>query len=202
MKPFKKVVYYSVLLLFVQTAQGCAGKQNKNESPAASTVIAKDSITVSTTAARGDEEQFRSFLAKFKSAVQAKNKVKLTSLFHFPLQTAPQWTNDELKNSTVTSHEGLINAKEFLTYFDDIFTRDAIKLIPASKEDDLSEIDKTTPENYYRTLQQVTDKGSALYELQKQYTQDNGEETSFGFVFGKIGGTYKIISFYRPWPLK
>jgi hypothetical protein len=118
------------------------------------------------------------------------------------LQTLPQWTNDELKSSSVTPQEGMINQTEFLTCFDDIFTKDAVKLIAASKEDDLSEIEKNTSENYYLTLQKLTDKGSTLFELQKQYPQDNGQETSFGFVFGKIRGAYKIISYYRPWPLK
>ena len=201
MKPFKNLGYYIVLLLLVQTAQGCAGGQSSNASPAATTVINKDTAAVNTPVL-GDEEQFRSFLAKFKSTVKTKNREAIAKFFHFPLQTLPQWTNDELKNSTITPQEGLINQTEFSTYFDDIFTQDAVKLIPASKEDDLSEIEKTTPENYYKTLQQVTDKGSTLYELQKQYTEDNGKETSFGFVFGKVGGTYKVISYYRPWPLR
>lgn len=149
-----------------------------------------------------DEQQFRQFLRQFKNAVKTKNKTKLSTLFNFPLQTMPQWSNEDLVNSKLAPQEGLISRKDFSTYFNDIFTTDAIKLIPESGEDDLSEIDKTTTENYYKTLQQITDKGSTLFEMQKQYVQNNGSETSFGFVFGKVGGNYKVISYNRPWPLK
>jgi hypothetical protein len=196
----KKISYHIALLLLVQPAQGCAGKQQQSNAPANSAVIDKPSNILASAA--GDEQLFRSCLAKFKNVVKAKNKAAITALFNFPLQTLPQWTNDELKNSTIMPQEGMIKQTEFLTYFNDIFTKDAIKLIVSSKEDDLSEIEKNTSENYYITLQKGTDKGSALFELQKQYTQDNGQETSFGFVFGKVRGAYKIISYYRPWPLK
>ncbi|RYE27447.1 MAG: hypothetical protein EOP45_01180 [Sphingobacteriaceae bacterium] len=202
MKLFKKLGYYIVLLILTQTAQGCSDRQRGNEKTPTVTLVVNKEAAGSKTLSTEDEEQFRSVLSKFKSVVKFKNKEAITAFFHFPLQTLPQWTNDELKNLTVKPQYGLIKQKEFSTYFDDIFTNDAIKLIPASKEDDLSEIEKSTTENYYITLQKLTDKGSALYELQKQYTQDNGQETSFGFVFGKVGGTYKIISYYRPWPLK
>ena len=197
----KKISYHIALLLLVQTALGCNNKQPKNQEPAKS-ASAFNKPTATNAESTGDEQLFRSCLAKFKNAVKVKNKTEIKSLFNFPLQTLPQWTNDEVKNSTIRPQDGMIKQSEFSTYFDDIFTKDAVKLIVASKEDDLSEIEKNTSENYYITLQQVTDKGSTLFELQKQYAQDNGQETSFGFVFGKVRGTYKIISYYRPWPLK
>ena len=200
MKPLKTFGCYFVLLLFLQAAEGCSGS-TANSASSSDTAVQKDA-PIAGKQNTSDEALFRQFLARFKAAVTAKNKAQLTTLFFFPLQTAPQWTNDELKNTTVTPKESQIGQKEFLTYFDDIFTKDAVKLIPASTEDDLSEIDKATTESYYKTLQQVTDKSSTLYELQKQYTEDNGKETSFGFVFGRVGGAYKIISYYRPWPLK
>lgn len=149
-----------------------------------------------------DEQLFRVFMRKFKNMVKTQNPVQLRAMFYFPLQTSPQWSNEELKNSTINYNTGLIKASEFSAYCRDIFTKDAVKLIATSTEDDLSEIDKTTTEDYYKKLMPLTDKGSTLYELQKQYAQDNGQETSFGFVFGKIRGAYKVISYYRPWPLK
>lgn len=202
MIPPKFYTYTIILLLIIQFGYGCNNKP-ANTSSSATVVkkVEKDSVIVKEEALT-DEQQFRQFLKQFKDAVKAKSKFQLVTMFHFPLQTLPQWTNDDLNNTTVKPQEGLINQNEFPTYFDDIFTQDAIKLIPASSENDLSEIDKTTTENYYKTLQQLTDKGSTLYELQKQYTEDNGKETSFGFVFGKVGGKYKAISYYRPWPLK
>ncbi|QXV65581.1 hypothetical protein INP83_00320 [Mucilaginibacter sp. 21P] len=149
-----------------------------------------------------DEKLFRIFISKFKNAVKTHNKAQLQALFHFPLQTSPQWSNEDLKNSAIDYNSGLISATEFSVYYPDIFTKDAVKLVGASGEDDLSEIDNTTTEDYYKKLMPLTDKGSTLYELEKQYTQNNGQETSFGFVFGKIKGAYKVLSYYRPWPLK
>jgi len=202
MIPPKFYTYTIILLLLIQFGYGC---NNKPASTALSSTVVKtakkNSITVKTEGGN-DEQLFRHFLKQFKDAVRGKSKAQLETMFHFPLQTLPQWTNDELNNTQVKPQDGLISQNEFSTYFDDIFTKDATKLIPASGENDLSEIDKTSTENYYKTLQQVTDKNSTLYELQKQYTADNGKETSFGFVFGKVGGKYKAISYYRPWPLK
>jgi hypothetical protein len=197
----KKISYYIALLLLAQTAQGCTGKQKETSSLANSAEVVEKPLAAGVKTI-SDEQLFRACLAKFKNAIKLKNRGAITAIFNFPLQTLPQWTNDELKNATIIPQDGMIKQAEFLNYFDDIFTKDAVRLIATSKEDDLSEIEKDTPENYYITLQKVTDKGSTLYELQKQYTQDKGQETSFGFVFGKVRGTYKIISYYRPWPLK
>ncbi|WDF54389.1 hypothetical protein [Mucilaginibacter sp. KACC 22063] len=182
----------------LQIICGC----NNEPAKATNAPVHKSAVVNSERVKTTDEQLFRSFLAGFKRAVKANNKTILKAMFYFPLQTNPQWSNEDLKNSHIDPKTGLINSAEFDSYYQDIFTKDAIRLIPVSKEDDLSEIDKTTTEDYYKTLIPLTDKGSTLYELTKQYTQDNGQETSFGFVFGKIKGSYKVISYYRPWPLK
>jgi hypothetical protein len=191
--------YIIVIMLLLQVVYGCnaqpaTGKQSTKQVNKTHTAVKKSSLS--------DEQLFRRFLTQFKSAVKVKDQTLLKTMFNFPLQTAPQWSNDEIQNTKISPADGLITQGEFAGYFGDIFTIDAVKMIPKSGEDDLAEIDKSTTENYYKTLQQVTDKGSALFELQKQYTQDNGKETSFGFVFGKVKGSYKVISYYRPWPLK
>ncbi len=69
----------------------------------------------------GNEQQFRQFLKLFKAAVRSQNRSQLIKLINFPLQTAPQWSNDELKNTTTKPGEGLIGPKEFATYFKEIF---------------------------------------------------------------------------------
>lgn len=161
----------------------------------------KDNLTKTITKTT-DEQLFRSFLKKFKTAAAQKNVQKLQAMINFPLQTLPQWTNDELKSATVNPTEGLVSQGEYQQYEKVLFSVDALRLIPASKEDDLSEIDKNTAENYYKTIAKNTDKGSTLYELQQQYVQSGGKETSYGFVFGKIKGQYKIISYFSPWPVK
>lgn len=195
---FLQCIVCLVVLPIIYSCNGSALGVNK----AGPTKISKPANTNAEQVKLSDEEQFRLFLKKFKNAVKVVNRTDLITMFSFPLQTAPQWTNDELKSATIDTKYGLLTKEEFPQYFNYIFTKDAIKMIPASVENDLSEIDKTTVENYYLSLKQLTDKGSTLYELEKQYTEDNGKETSFGFVFGKVKGTYKVISYYRPWPLK
>jgi len=194
----KQYIRLIATVLLLQVAYGCESQPAGAASPAAKRLadntVKQKAVT--------DEQLFRAFIIKFKNAVKTQNKAQLQALFNFPLQTSPQWSNEDLKNSRIDYNTGLIHKGDFVTYYNDIFTKDAIKLIPASAEDDLSEIDKATTEDYYKKLMPVTDNGSTLYELEKQYTQDNGQETSFGFVFGKVNGSYKAISYYRPWPLK
>lgn len=197
----KKYTHIIATVLLLLVAFGCESQPAIATSPAAKPAADSAANTAKQTTLT-DEQLFRAFIVKFKNAVKAKDTAQVKALFNFPLQTSPQWSNEDLKNSRIDYKSGLITDKEFATYYQDIFTNDAIKLIPASAEDDLSEIDKTTTEDYYKKLMPVTDKGSTLYELEKQYAQDNGQETSFGFVFGKVKGSYKAISYYRPWPLK
>ncbi|RFZ92280.1 hypothetical protein D0C36_12635 [Mucilaginibacter conchicola] len=197
----KKYIRLIATVLLLQVAYGCESQPAGATSPAVKP--ARDSSANTTKpAALTDEQLFRVFFSKFKNVIKTQNKTQIQSMFNFPLQTNPQWSNEDLKNSKVDYKSGLLTGVEFAAFYPDIFTKDAVKLIPASVEDDLSEIDKTTTEDYYKKLMPITDKGSTLYELEKQYTQDNGQETSFGFVFGKVKGSYKVISYYRPWPLK
>jgi hypothetical protein len=149
-----------------------------------------------------DEKEFRLFLKEFKQVIKTGDKKRVIALLNFPLQTQPQWSNEDLKSTTINPADGLITKQEYSQYAGDIFTKDVIRLIPGSTEDDLVEIDNNTNENYYKTLKTVTDNGSKLYELQQQYVQRNNKETSYGFVFGKVKGHYKVISYFCPWPVK
>ena len=196
-------LYLSVTILIFITGS-CNGKAALN---AADSAVVKKELVVKEQqpagkAAKNDEQQFRVFLKEFKAAVQQKNKKQLALMINFPLQTLPQWTSEDLKSTTVKPEEGLVTESEYPQYADALFTKDVMRLIPKSKEADLSEIDTANPEDYYKTVGKVTDKGSTLYELQQQYEQDNGKETSYGFVFGKVKGKYKIISYFCPWPVK
>ena len=149
-----------------------------------------------------DEQQFRQFFIAFKTAIKNNNQSAVKSMLYFPLQTQPQWSNEDMKSVTINPAARLITKEEYPKYQNVIFTKDAIRLIPQATEDNLSEIDNHTDEGYYNTLKKATDNGSTLYELQQQYVQDNGKETSYGFVFGKVQGKYKVISFFSPWPVK
>ena len=203
----KKTTYILLfqLIMLAFTHVGCKGNtsvQNKAANGSSDSPQAGKMSRASIPAKNNDELQFRAFLKKFKAAVKRGDKIQLKMMLYFPLQTLPQWTAEDLKATTVNPAEGLVSIIEYPKYEATIFSKDALRLIPDSREDDLSEIDNTTTENYYITLKKATDKGSTLYELQQQYEQKNGKETSYGFVFGKIKGQYKVISYFCPWPLK
>ena len=204
----KKITYVLAcqLILLACTTMGCKGNTPAQSQIADSTVAnaqqADKIVKTSIPAKNNDEQQFREFLKKFKAVVKKGDKTQLKAMFYFPLQTLPQWTAEDLKATTVNPAEGLVSVTEYPKYEGTIFSKNALRLIPQSREDDLSEIDNATTENYYNTLKKATDKGSTLYELQQQYEQKNGKETSYGFVFGKIKGQYKVISYFCPWPLK
>ena len=200
------IILYLLIAVSVFMANGCSGNTatktgDTNRADTGKRIAASKALPIKKPSV-GDEQQFRDFLKAFKTAVQQNNNKQLLSMLYFPLQTQPQWTNDDLTASTINPAEGLITQSEYPQYAGVIFSKDAARLIPKSKEDDLSEIDTNTDENYYKTIGKVTDKGSTLYELQQQYQQSNGKETSYGFVFGKVNGQYKVISYYCPWPVK
>lgn len=200
----KHITLHLLVTILIFITGSCNGNVTSNAADSA--VVKKEVVKKEQQSAnkvvKNDEQQFRAFLKEFKAAVQQKNKKQLALMINFPLQTLPQWTSEDLKSTTVKPAEGLITESEYPQYADALFTKDVMRLIPESKEADLSEIDKATPENYYKMVGKVTDKGSTLYELQQQYEQDNGKETSYGFVFGKVKGQYKIISYFCPWPIK
>jgi hypothetical protein len=194
----KKHVITILIMLLCQVSYSC----RPHPEPAKKLLQTKAVFSKANQPTLNNEKLFRISLRRFKQAVKTQNKQQIKLLFNFPLQTNPQWTNDEVQNSNANPKTGLLTESEFLSFFNDVFTADALRLIPASDESDLLEIDKATPENYYKQLMKVADENSTLFELNKQYTQDNGKETSFGFVFGKVNGSYRVISYYRPWPLK
>lgn len=200
-----RIIKHIVLLLLAAGMAGpvssCSGNPTAPPADTAKTVAKSAQRKIHKTGV-SDEQLFRASLKQFKAAALQKNKKQLTGMFYFPLQTTPQWSNDDLRSTTINPAEGLVSAAEYAQYEPTILTADALRLIPKSTEDNLTEIDATTDENYYKTIGKVTDKGSTLYELQQQYAQKNGKETSYGFVFGKVNGQYKIISYYSPWPVK
>lgn len=150
-----------------------------------------------------EEQKFRRFFAVFQKAVQQANPGQLATLLYFPLQTAQQWSNEDLKNMDVDKESGKVSRREFNSYHKNIFTPDVIRLLPGAKEEALSEIDAQSPEDYYKVLRQCTDKASKMYEVYMQYPEKNGTaESYFAFVFGRVNGEYKVIGYYAKWPAK
>ncbi|MFB6456730.1 hypothetical protein ACE38W_15770 [Chitinophaga sp. Hz27] len=195
-----------VLALCILSACGNHPTETKQQLPGTSLPAQPDSITPkekSNTDTSTDEKQFRIVLKEFQQAVKTNNPDTIRKYLRFPLQTAMQWTNDDVKAGIVDKPGGLVSLQEFKQYYPSIFHQDVRHLIPNAGEDNLQEIDQDTPEDYYKTLRRVTDKNSHLYEVYEQYPEKNNHaETFFAFVFGKIDGEYKVIAYYAKWPVK
>lgn len=146
--------------------------------------------------ARSDETLFRTALRQLQTAVTHGDSASIRGLLHFPLLTAPQWTNDDIHDHTADTAGGVIRAAEFQKVYGAIFHRDVRRLLPKADESSLNEITADTKENYYRRLARQTDPGSHLYEVYMQYP-----DGFFGFVFGRINRQYKVISYYAKWPV-
>ncbi|TDW96813.1 hypothetical protein [Dinghuibacter silviterrae] len=143
-----------------------------------------------------DETLFRQAFRHLQAAVASNDTAAIRGLLHFPLLTSPQWTNDDLRDRSADTSGGVIHATDFSRLYGSIFHRDVRRLLPKAGENSLAEIAPDTKEDYYKRLARQTDPGSHLYELYMQYS-----DGYFGFVFGRVGGTYKVISYYAKWPV-
>lgn len=194
------LIFSSHLLLLIS----CGHKKQAPDQPAVTVLQQPEAVikTVKDTASN-DKQNFRATFDAFRKAVKRNNIDSVKQYIHFPLQTALQWTNDDLESRPVDKSAGLVTYSEFKEYYADIFHADVRRLLPGTVESELQEIDNQTDEDYYKTLQQVTDKGSKLFEAYLQYPERNGRsESFFAFVFGRINGQYKVVAYYAKWPVK
>lgn len=150
-----------------------------------------------------NETLFRRTLSRLETAVRQGDTGTIRNLVRFPFLTAPQWTNEDLKEHAANPAKGWVDAQEFGRYYADIFHADVDRLLPGAKESNLSVIAKDTKEDYYRRLMARSDAGTPLYEVYFQYPEArSGGDSYFGFVFGRVSGQYKVISYYGKWPVK
>lgn len=146
-----------------------------------------------------DEQEFYALLKNFKKELAAKNSSGLSKLMNFPFYTSQQ----QLENGSTGIVADPIDVQDFKTYQKSIYNTDVVKLMPASGNENLSVIEDSTDEAYYRSIRKLTDKGSKLYELYMQYPeQGNQAEGYFAFVFGKVNGKYRALAYYAKWPVK
>ncbi|QNK64744.1 hypothetical protein H7F33_09810 [Pedobacter sp. PAMC26386] len=145
-----------------------------------------------------DEVKFRKFLNSFKIALRKNEKEKIKVMLNYPF-----YTKRENSGNDKYSPADPIKATEYIKYRKSIFHEDVVRLLPGVSEDELSEIDRKTDDSYYQVLWKSCDPGSKLFETYLQYpTNDGISESYFAFVFGKIKGKYKVISYYAKWPVK
>lgn len=195
-------------LLVAGPMVSCGNRQEKEKQVSSTALpVQPDSVTQTTggppPSVSTDEQKFRTAFSALQQAVQGNNQELVKSLIRFPLQTAKQWTNEDLKDMDIDKAAGKVGADEFGEYYPKIFHADVKRLLPKAGEENFSEIDDRIGEDYYKTLQQGTDKDTKLYEVSMQYPEKNGTaESYFTFVFGSVQGQYKVIGYYAKWPVK
>jgi hypothetical protein len=194
------IVFVAAGLLLGQIACQAVAPEARPTAPGGGETVARPGGASAAAALPGgvvsDEILFRQTLHHLQSAVATGDTATIRGLLYFPLLTAPQWTNDDLHDHSADTTGGAIRATDFAKYCGAIFHRDVRRLLPQAGESNLSEIERNTKENYYKRLARQTDPGSHLYELYMQYP-----DGYFGFVFGRIAGQYKVVSYYAKWPV-
>jgi hypothetical protein len=139
-----------------------------------------------------DEQLFQTAFGSFKTAVEQNSEEQLESLINFPLQT----TKPVVK-------PGEISRADLHAQYNGLFNENVRRLLPKAGEDNITVIDQAKEEDYYKTLRQVTDKDSKLFEVYTQYPEKGtNAESYFAFVFGKVKGEYKAVGYYSKWPVK
>jgi hypothetical protein len=191
-----------IALLFLMLSCQSGEKKNAKLSPAADTLqTAKKPPGISKDTVR-ESAEVSAFFESFKALVKSHQKDKIAKVVYFPLQTLPIWSNDELKSAPIDFKAGLVEKSEFNTYYKDLFSQDAVKQIALASMNDISRVADDIADDYFKQLKKLADENTSLFELFIQYAPSNGNETSFGFVFGKVNGKYKALSYFSPWPVK
>ncbi|WP_157986493.1 hypothetical protein [Chitinophaga alhagiae] len=170
------------------------GNNNREKQPQQTAVPPMEDSAIQTTGANPppvstDEQQFRTFFGSFQHAVTGTHDTLLQSMIRFPLPVDNAGT--ELKRAEFRSREA------------QIFNGDVIRLLPTAGDANITEIDGNNATAYYKKLRAGTDPGTAMYEVHMEYPDQNSSKQGFfTFVFGKVGGQYKLIGYHRNMPVK
>ena len=134
--------------------------------------------------------------------MQQNSERQLSGMLYFPFQTSPKWENEDVQGSSEYRNINLVHGNEFHKSYKNIFYDDVRRVLPLAKDEDFTEYKDDNGEDYYKTLRLLTDKGSVMYDFYAQFAlpKQKEKEGFFGFVFGKIHGEYKALSFYSRFP--
>lgn len=181
------------LSLSVVACNNSNSKQTSSTSiPATEDTLAQMPGSGAKTSVSTDEQLFQTAFGSFKTAVEQNSEEQLQSLINFPLQTAKPVVKT-----------GEVSRADFQGLYNNLFNENVRRLLPKAGEDNITVIDQGKEEDYYKTLRQVTDKDSKLFEVYTQYPEKGtNAESYFAFVFGKVKGEYKAVGYYSKWPVK
>lgn len=189
LKLMKKLIY----VLACGALLAC-GNSKREKQPQQTAVPPTEDSAVQTTGANPppvstDEQQFRAFFGTFQNAVAGTHDTLLQGMIRFPLSVDN--TGTELKQAEFKSRES------------QIFNGDVVRLLPTAGDAHITEIGEDNSTTYYKKLRAGTDPGTGIYEVHMEYPDQNSNKQSFfTFVFGKVGGQYKLIGYHRNMPVK
>lgn len=149
-----------------------------------------------------DRQLFQAFFEKFVQAAKKNDEAQLRRMIYFPFQTAMIWTNDDFGYGAADTTGERVWENEFHQCYPNIFYRELRKNLASYRDDELSELTDLGDADYYLRLQKLTDKGSPIFEIYEQWTFTDSTLAGnyFGFVFGKVKGNYKALSYYGKFP--
>lgn len=142
------------------------------------------------------DKEFKSFYKGFQRNVEADRIGEIKQVMYFPFQTI-YWIDDLNSLTEEEKLDGLIDTQEFKQYRTAIFNEDVKGIVAVRDAEQVQQIDIVSSGDYYKRLANLIDPGSTLLELYCQYGENStvGDDY-FAFVFGKIKGEYRILSYY------
>ncbi|WP_341838251.1 hypothetical protein WJU16_10400 [Chitinophaga pollutisoli] len=197
----------SITLLFCAAVASCGQPEPKQTSqtavPPAEDTIAQMPGGGPRPQSSTNEQLFRTSLTAFRTAATAGDGETIQKMMRFPLQTAPKWSDDDLRSTSPDTSAGRITEKQFSRYRDKILTPEVKAALEKENGEEVREIAVGSEDDYYRRLRPGLDSSAPLYEVYHQYPQPNGNgEHYFAFIFGKVGTEYKVTGFYAKEPVK
>jgi hypothetical protein len=145
-----------------------------------------------------DVQEFSVLFKAITELLKRNDLNHLETLMNFPF-----YTSRVNKGDAADAPTDPITASEFNEYKSAIFNADVVRILPQATEDNIIEIDSKTNDSYYKSLRQLTDAESKMYEVYFQYPESGTQGESYcAFVFGQIQGKYKVLASYAKWPVR
>lgn len=150
-----------------------------------------------------NEQLFRNALSSFRTAATAGDLATVEKMIRFPLQTAPKWSDADIRSKPADTAAGQVTERQFSAFRDKIFSTEVKAALEAETSEEISEIAVGAEDDYYRRLRPGLDDTAPLYEAHYQFAgKDGAGEHYFAFIFGKVGSAYKVTGYYSKWPVK
>ncbi len=87
-----------------------------------------------------NEQLLQTTFSAFRTAATAGDYTTVEKMIHFPLQTAPKWSDEDLRSSKPDTVTGQITQRQFSTYRDKIFNPEVKVVLEKEGNEEIREI--------------------------------------------------------------